>query len=243
MKLLQFTHHSIVTLADEVINRSASSEHAELIFTANTDHLRMLESNSEFAQAYAAASIVTADGIPVYTRARLAGQNVHHIPGSDLLVVLCNHPRASNKRFAFMCSSAGTALALEKVLIQKGFLKKRLLFIVPEFGFESTASGASASILRALRSFAPTHLVMGVGAPKSEVWTFKHRHELAGIWCCCFGAGVDYFAGTKRRAPLPVRRARLEWLWRLLAEPSRLAPRYAVGASFLVKSFFKRGSG
>jgi UDP-N-acetyl-D-mannosaminuronic acid transferase (WecB/TagA/CpsF family) len=46
----------------------------------------------------------------------------------------------------------------------------------------------------------------------------------------CVGAALDFIAGSARRAPIWVQRARLEWLWRLIREPRRLAPRYLVCA-------------
>ena len=43
------------------------------------------------------------------------------------------------------------------------------------------------------------------------------------------GAAFDFHAGTKAQAPVWMRRAGLEWLFRLLCEPRRLARRYLVG--------------
>ncbi|HEX2029589.1 MAG TPA: exopolysaccharide biosynthesis polyprenyl glycosylphosphotransferase, partial [Nitriliruptorales bacterium] len=45
-----------------------------------------------------------------------------------------------------------------------------------------------------------------------------------------FGAAGDFVAGTSERAPAALRRAGLEWLYRLLKEPDRLARRYLVQA-------------
>jgi UDP-N-acetyl-D-mannosaminuronic acid transferase (WecB/TagA/CpsF family) len=40
------------------------------------------------------------------------------------------------------------------------------------------------------------------------------------------GAGLDFIAGFQTRAPLWVRRIAMEWLWRMLSDPRRLAKRY-----------------
>jgi N-acetylglucosaminyldiphosphoundecaprenol N-acetyl-beta-D-mannosaminyltransferase len=43
------------------------------------------------------------------------------------------------------------------------------------------------------------------------------------------GGSFDVLAGLRRRAPKPMRRLGLEWLYRLLQDPRRLARRYIVG--------------
>ena len=47
------------------------------------------------------------------------------------------------------------------------------------------------------------------------------------------GAGLDFFAGTQRRAPEWIRALALEWVWRLMGDPRRLAARYAACAAIL----------
>ena len=41
--------------------------------------------------------------------------------------------------------------------------------------------------------------------------------------CIGLGGSFDVWAGALRRAPEPIRRLRLEWLWRVLLEPRRIA--------------------
>jgi exopolysaccharide biosynthesis WecB/TagA/CpsF family protein len=44
----------------------------------------------------------------------------------------------------------------------------------------------------------------------------------------CVGASIDFLTGKQRRAPLWVQKAGLEWLYRLLSDPRRLASRYLI---------------
>ena len=72
-------------------------------------------------------------------------------------------------------------------------------------------------------------LLVAMGNPKQELFL----HELLAATGCRLGIGVgalfDFLAGDVPRAPLLVQRWRLEWVYRLLQEPSRLAGRYLVG--------------
>lgn len=99
----------------------------------------------------------------------------------------------------------------------------------PPFGFEKDPAYSMAMAGR-IRAHATTHLVLGIGSPKSESWVDDWRDELGGCHTFGFGAGLDFFAGTAKRAPLWMRRWGLEWSWRFAREPRRLFHRYFVDA-------------
>ena len=85
---------------------------------------------------------------------------------------------------------------------------------MPAFGFEKNPA-ASEQLAKAIQAHGATHLIMGVGSPKSELWVHAHRGDLGDIYAFGIGAGVDFFVG-------------LEWSWRLAHEPKRLWKRYLV---------------
>ena len=88
-------------------------------------------------------------------------------------------------------------------------------------------------------------LLAGLGSPKQEWWLEKN---LAATGCAVgigVGGSFDVLAGTKRRAPLLVQRLGLEWLFRLVQEPSRwrrqlALPQFAFAAAR--EAFSHRGS-
>jgi N-acetylglucosaminyldiphosphoundecaprenol N-acetyl-beta-D-mannosaminyltransferase len=73
----------------------------------------------------------------------------------------------------------------------------------------------------------PDILVVGLGAPKQELWLHQHRQRIAAPVALAVGATIDFLAGEKARAPVWMRRVGLEWLHRLGSEPRRLCKRYA----------------
>ena len=76
-------------------------------------------------------------------------------------------------------------------------------------------------------------VLVGMGNPLQELWARDNVRKL-GVPILCIGALLDFTAGTAKRAPRWVRRMRMEWAFRLIREPRRLARRYVVGnASFL----------
>lgn len=73
-------------------------------------------------------------------------------------------------------------------------------------------------------------LLVALGNPKQELWILEHGAALEPPLLIAVGAFFDFVAGAVPRAPGWVRTTRLEWLFRLWQEPSRLWRRYTVDA-------------
>lgn len=96
----------------------------------------------------------------------------------------------------------------------------------PPMGFEKSQQ-ENFQILRRIAMARPDLLLVGLGAPKQELWVHAHRSEIRATAALCIGAAIDFLAGEKPRAPRWMQRCGLEWFHRLASEPKRLAPRYA----------------
>ena len=68
-------------------------------------------------------------------------------------------------------------------------------------------------------------LFVGLGCPKQERWMAEHRGKVDAVMVGV-GAAFDFLAGNKRQAPKWMKRAGLEWSFRLATEPRRLWRRY-----------------
>ena len=96
----------------------------------------------------------------------------------------------------------------------------------PPLGFERDEAQNEA-IISQVAAANPDVLIVGLGAPKQELWVHRHRDRLAAKVALCVGATIDFLAGERRRAPVWMRDVGLEWLYRVASEPKRLAARYA----------------
>jgi N-acetylglucosaminyldiphosphoundecaprenol N-acetyl-beta-D-mannosaminyltransferase len=197
-----------------------------LLVTANLDHIVTLRRNLAFRAAYDSAWLATIDGMPVLTYARLRGLPVRErVTGADILPALLAGFKAGRHRPFFVCASAATAVALDRQLTARGFNGHRV--VVAPSGFETNAA-FEQQLLGEILMHGTTHLIFGLGAPKSEIWMHQHRYALPDCYGLGLGAALDFAAGTKRRAPAALRRLGLEWAWRVGSEPRRLARRYFV---------------
>ena len=79
-------------------------------------------------------------------------------------------------------------------------------------------------------------LLVGLGDPLQQRWVSLHRSELTVPVVLTCGGLFDWTSGARRRAPGWMIGSGLEWLWRLLLEPRRLAKRYLLGnPAFLLR--------
>jgi N-acetylglucosaminyldiphosphoundecaprenol N-acetyl-beta-D-mannosaminyltransferase len=85
------------------------------------------------------------------------------------------------------------------------------------------------TVLDDIDVFGTDVLLVGLGDPLQQEWVDRHRDRLAVPAILTCGGLFDWTSGSRRRAPRWMIRVGLEWLWRLLLEPRRLARRYLVG--------------
>jgi exopolysaccharide biosynthesis WecB/TagA/CpsF family protein len=92
-------------------------------------------------------------------------------------------------------------------------------------------------VLSDLERTRPDVLLVAMGNPLQETWIHENRHRLFAKVACGVGAFFDFACGAVPRAPAWMRRARLEWVYRLGFEPKRMFDRYVLGnPRFAVRS-------
>ncbi len=198
-----------------------------LIVTCNLDHLYNLDRNIAFRSAYNNAWLRTIDGYPLHIYAsRIRGIRIPHVTGADLFAAILNDLSPALHRPFFIVSDDATGRRLTQLLLNREFERDSIAYEVPRFGFEHNQE-TSRHLARRVRSHRTTHLFLGIGSPKSEIWVDMKRAELGDLFAFGFGAGLDFAAGTRRRAPVWMRRRGLEWFHRVSQEPRRLMPRYS----------------
>lgn len=237
-----------VNIADlEQLNREVGgrlrSRRGFALATLNLDHMAKLRRDAEFARAYAAQDFVTADGNPVVWLARLAGRPLNLLPGSDLIEPLCRLAAEARCRIALVGSGDATLRAAAERLGARIPGLEVALCIAPPLGFDPDGSEAE-ELLCSLEAWEIGLAFLAFGAPKQERLAARGRHLAPSVGFASIGAGLDFIAGTQRRAPRLLRRLALEWLWRLAREPRRLGRRYLDSAAVLpgqVRSALNQG--
>lgn len=202
------------------------------VATINVDHLDQLRRDPAFRAAYAAQDFVVADGNPIVWLSRLARRPVALAPGSDLVVPLARAAAAAGVAVALIGS---TPAALDRAAdaLRAAVPGLRVaLTLSPGFPFDPDGAEAGA-VLNRLAASGAGLAFLALGAPRQERLAARGRQQVPGCGFASVGAGLDFLAGTQRRAPQAVRLVKAEWLWRMLSDPRRLARRYGRGFALL----------
>jgi len=196
------------------------------VFTPNVDHVVLAEQVPEFAEAYQRCSLSLVDGVPVLLAARAMGYPIKaKVSGSDLLWPLLLRAQREGHSVYFLGGAEGSsALVLER--LARDLPKLRVVGADAPWIDLTAPRDSQLATVEKIRDKSPDLLIVGLGAPKQELWTFRYQSLLGHTVCLGLGASIDFLAGRVRRAPRIMSDYGFEWLFRLALEPRRLAHRY-----------------
>jgi len=180
-----------------------------------------------FQRIVNAADRVTPDGVPLVTALRMLGIPLaRRVYGPTLTPIVCRRAEELGLPVGFYGGTPEVLDALTRELSAR-FPKLSIPFAYSP-PFRPLSGAEDADVVEAIEAAGVAILFVGLGCPKQERWMAAHRDSLR---CVMLGVGAafDFIAGAKSQAPPWVRRAGLEWLFRLLAEPGRLWRRYLIG--------------
>ncbi|MEK7557234.1 MAG: WecB/TagA/CpsF family glycosyltransferase [Patescibacteria group bacterium] len=208
---------------------SAEFQH---IVTLNPEMVVEAESDDEFCKAVQRADIRIPDGAGLiwaqwYIRSEFwalfpsllafSFRHVERIPGVEVVYALAD-----------MCADEGLPLYLlggtaAQVEGARRRLQKKFpglhVFVSPEHTFDVAGP---PEIIRDIQGHGPAVLLVAYGAPKQTLWIERHRQDLPTVRIAVgVGGAFAILSEEKRRAPRWMRHLNVEWLWRLLLEPSR----------------------
>ena len=211
--------------AHELIAERLSNGRGFTIATLNLDHAVLLREPGAFRTAYAAHSHVTADGMPIAWLARRCDPAVERVAGADLVVPAVEIAARNGAPVALI---GATEEVLDRATDELTARVPGLVVtdrIAPSYPFDPFGAEADA-LIEHLGAGGARLCLIALGAPRQEILAARIGQALPQIGVLSIGAGIDFVAGTARRAPSILHRTGMEWVWRLLQEPKRLGPRY-----------------
>ena len=188
-----------------------------MLATANAEMLLNATHDAELKKILNAASLVVPDGAGTVWAARHLGKQMpERVAGFDLVQELMKIATAHDFKFFLFGAAPGIA--------DKAKLKAETLY--PGIKIVGTRNGYFKAedefdIIAQIKSSRPDILLAALGVPKQEKWLFKYKDELKIPVSIGVGGTFDVMAGVVKRAPLWMQKARLEWLFRAMLQPSR----------------------
>ncbi|MGN6687270.1 MAG: WecB/TagA/CpsF family glycosyltransferase [Actinomycetales bacterium] len=108
-------------------------------------------------------------------------------------------------------------------------LRELLLRSLPSLKLVGVVDGYTHLPPNRASALRPHLVLVARGAPLQESWAHEFAASYQGAAILTCGGLFDFLSGSSTRAPKWMQRNSLEWLYRILREPSRLTARYVLG--------------
>ncbi len=219
----------VLRLPDAVALAADWLRRGEKTYVCHADARSILAARDDpaFRQALADAGFVGADGMPIVWMERWRGLPGGRIYGPDFMEAMMAHGITDMDRPLRHFFFGSTPQVLDRLVHELTDRYPGLLvagsFPPPMGTWDEAADRAHRDLINA----AGADIVwVSLGAPRQELWMAHNRAHLQAPLLCGVGAAFDFLSGAKPQAPRWLRRIGLEWAFRLLSEPRRLAGRY-----------------
>ena len=220
---LLFAADGSTTILDAIARRSPNAPFAYVV-TPNVDHIvRLQRSRSDLWPAYRGAWLTLCDSRILAGLARKVDLAIPVVTGSDLTADLLQNVVAPSDRVAIIGASSSTVAR-----ITARYDLRKVVHYNPPMGFIRDPFEV-ARVIHFLVEAKARYIFLAVGSPQQEI--LARRAQLAGLTIgtgFCVGASLNFLSGEDGRAPAAMQRLSLEWLHRLISNPSRLWRRYLV---------------
>lgn len=235
-------HHLLDTWVDgftvesflEAVSAWADDGKRVVVANHNVNSLVHLHRDTVFARFYDTVDANYIDGAAVVVLARMLGSSVpmrHRIAVLDWIWPLFAEAEAAGWSVVHV-GGAPAALETATNKILRRHPGVRLTAISGYFDMDDPA--ANQTVLDQVHQARPTILLVGMGMPRQETWLEANLERLPECVIITVGGILSFLGDERPTAPRWLGSIGLEWLFRLLTEPTRLWRRYLVEPFTLV---------
>ena len=221
------TMESALAIFDELL----AADGCHMIVTPNSEIVSNATKNPQLAELIRSADLVIPDGIGLVKASALLGQPLtERVTGIDFSFNSLKKLAAEGKSAYLLGSKPGIAEEAAKKLAEQ----------IPGLIIAGTRNGYfkeedERAIVEDINGSGASFLLVALGSPKQELFIEKYKNSLPSVKAAIgVGGSLDVWSGTLQRAPRFYQDHGLEWLYRLLQEPSRIG-RMAEIPRFLIK--------
>lgn len=212
----------VCTLPKENIKKDLSSllltGHGFSIFTPNTQMLLSANKDGHLCKLLNSSSMNIPDGVGIRLAAKLSeGIDLAKISGIDLAEELLPIAEKLGTRIFLLGGKDGIARVAKKNLLRR----------FPALNICGTHHGyfdkkSEKKVINLINSSRAELLLVCMGFPRQEEWINKNLSSITSVRVAIgLGGTLDVWANKVRRAPKILQNVGLEWLWRVILEPSR----------------------
>lgn len=222
VKIMSVPVHQVTRIeALARINEFIRSKQPHLVTTVNNEFILEARRNPQFLEALQSSDLSLADSTGVvWASRRFKGRLPERVAGADLVDDLVKLAADQGWSIFLVGGADGVAQKAKTKLIQR---LPAIKIVGAEIGLKPGDGKAKAeALVSRIKKAKPDILLVAFGAPKQELFINRYKKALGVPVMIGVGGTLDFIAGRIKRAPKIVRKLGLEWLWRLILQPSRL---------------------
>ncbi|WP_047984688.1 WecB/TagA/CpsF family glycosyltransferase [Ornithinibacillus californiensis] len=205
------TYDSLVKQLFHYINEGKQS----FIVAVNPEKIMKAKADDHLRELINSADYQIPDGVGVLIASKLKGGDIRdRITGIDLMMELVKEAANQGKSIFLYGAKPGVAdKAMEELLRQ--FPNLKIAGVIHGYKKEQI------EIIEEINNSQADILFVAMGSPRQEEWIRENRSKLNVKVLQGVGGSFDVLSGSIKRAPAGFRKFGLEWLYRLILEPSR----------------------
>lgn len=187
------------------------------ILSVNPEKVLALHRDPQLMAFFRSSRLLIPDGIGVVMAMRLLHRlKTKRLVGTDLMHALCRVAPSQGHRI-FIYGGREDVNRKSETLLRARY---------PDIDIVGRANGylgpsEMAGLISAIEASGPDILFVALGSPRQELWMLEHLPRLNIKICQGIGGSLDTITGDVKRAPMIFQRLGLEWLYRLIKQPSR----------------------
>lgn len=190
------------------------------VVTPNPEFVILGRHDVAFREILNRADLSIPDGGGLLLAARLFGEPLREpVRGTDLCYGLIEMAPANGWRVFLLGAAPGVAAAAAAALERR----YAGLVVAGTFAGDGSQQGDASTLSAVQRAGRCDLLLVAYGAGKQERWIDRNLGGVDAGLAIGVGGVLDFMSGRVRRAPAVVRRAGLDWLFRLVVQPRRIA--------------------
>lgn len=223
-----FTMEQTVSRIEELIKKRGKKTH--VLSFINPEIIMTALKHSDYYDFLKSAELVVPDGAGVLWASRVLGSPLpERVTGTDMMYRLAELSAAKGYGIYFLGGRPGVA---EKAAQTLASLYPGARFVGMRDGYFPARD--EEAVIEDINSAKPDVLVVCLGMYRQEMWIKRNMDRLRVPVAFGNGGALDFASGDATRAPAWMCNHGLEWLWRLLREPSRIK-RQAVLPLFVLR--------
>lgn len=207
----------------ERINHHVLQEERTFIVTANPEIVIKANEDENYMKDIKKANYITADGIGIVKAAQLLDRPLpERVAGYEVMLDLLKLADQNSYKVYFLGAAEET---LQKMMQNVKRDYPNIEIVGSQHGFFDWSDG---QIPERIVAAEPDFVFVALGAPRQEKWISQHIHLFNKGIFMGIGGSFDVIAGTVKRAPVLWQKLNLEWLYRIVKQPSRIKRSVAI---------------